>query len=909
MKTKFLFSMACATALLAACQSDELMEQSGIVNNANRPTIDLRLSAEDQNLGNGDAATRMGAEVVGESMKYSWVSTDRLGAAVMDGTTYGTYETDNKVLFNYPFDFTAGAEEGASSFTAKSPVMVGTYFFYHQYKQNTARDVLKLELEDQQAYVSGEGAETAENQMAKYIIGISPAIKLSEGIEMDDNGASSLALPIQFKKINAAIQFNITPKDLPEGTEITKIVVEKSGMVLGGTVDFGGGNNPLGAATVAVDVKSYDESAKGGNDNGVLDTEELEKLSGAIATATEAINLDQLFTSSETTDAITLSMYANSTAQSNGERGIALTNGTALTAYVVVPAAGTAAADDYIVKIYTTEGYVEKEVKDLKIESGKVYASKFKFDLNKSELQDIEEFEIASSVDWSEAVQFVKDHVDNYVGADKIKFNITSTAKDPIYVSELPAYGINLKGNAAYYICLGNEDGSAASFDMSKTSLKLEDTHLNLMVGKGAIVKLNALPAGGQAFNVINNGTLDVAVAAPTASVANFTNNADMTVSVAQSSNDMTIENKGNLSFAGSTTATATEYKVALTNRKNVTIPAKASVIAAATFVNDDNNAATSNATITINGSLSGDAVTDLTEKFVIGSTGILEPKASGAINEGAVISNSGTLKGSSLTNNGTINVKADSKSNNDVITNKGTIVIEDIDNYIANQEDLNKGAVKYNINNGTSGTTSAIVSKKSQLTNLSANYVNNITISGAWTVGSGNGDTTVDATTFQAIGVTLENATLTVGEATVAATNLPMIVKGNSSIVAASGVTPTLDYKTLTVNNNATMSIGKGVTFEVQETANAGVTVLGSLTNNGTLTSTGAWKMTVGANMPNVSKHPAKLTNAKDAVIGTDGTAKVAITNYGTVDFKLGTAYGTITNNKSAVFEGNIQQ
>lgn len=899
--------MACATALLAACQSDELMEQSGIVNNANRPTIDLRLSAEDQNLGNGDAATRMGAEVVGESMKYSWVSTDRLGAAVMDGTTYGTYETDNKVLFNYPFDFTAGAEEGASSFTAKSPVMVGTYFFYHQYKQNTARDVLKLELEDQQAYVSGEGAETAENQMAKYIIGISPAIKLSEGIEMDDNGASSLALPIQFKKINAAIQFNITPKDLPEGTEITKIVVGRTGMVLGGTVDFAT-NDPLGAEAAAVDVKSYDESAKGGNDNGVLDTEELEKLNGAIATATKAINLDQLFASSgkATTDAITLSMYANSTAQSNGERGIALTNGTALTAYVVVPAAETTTTNDYIVKIYTTEGYVEKEVKDLKIESGKVYASKFKFDLNKSELQDIEEFEIASSVDWSEAVQFVKDHVDNYVGADKIKFNITSTAKDPIYVSELPPYGINLKGSAPYFICLGNEDGSAASFDMSKTSLYLKDANLNLMVGKGATVKLNALPAGSQTFNVINNGTLDVAVAAPTTSVTKFTNNADMTVSVAQSSNDMTIENKGNLSFAGSTTATATEYKVALTNRKNVTIPAKASVIAAATFVNDDNNVTTSNATITINGSLSGDAVTGLTENYVIGSTGILEPYTSGTINAGAVISNSGTLKGT-LTNNGTINVKADSKSNNNQITNNGTIVIEDIDNYIANQKDLNKGTVKYNINNGTSGTTSAIVSKKSQLEDLNTYFVNNITISGAWTVGIGTGDTTVGATTFQGIGVTLENATLTVGEA-VTATTLPMIVKGNSSIVAASGVTPTLDYKTLTVDNNATMSIGKGVTFEVQETTNAGVTVLGSLTNNGTLTGASAWKMTVGANITNVSKHPAKLTNAKDAFIGTESSAEVAITNYGTVDFKLGSAYGTIANNKSAVFEGNMK-
>lgn len=907
MKTKFLFSMACATAILAACQSDELMEQSDIVNNANRPTIDLRLSAVDQTLEDGDAATRMGAEIVGGSMKYSWLSTDRLGAAVMDGSVENTYETGSKVLFNYPFDFTAGAEEGASSFTAKSPVMAGTYFFYHQYKQNTAREALKLELESQQVYVGGEGAETAENQMAQYIIGISPAIKLSAGIEMNDNGASSLALPVQFKKINAAIQFNITPKDLPEGTEITKIVVERTGMVLGGTVDFTT-NTPLGAS--GVDVMAYDAPVKQGNQNGVLDAAELAKLSEDIATATEAVDLDNLFAGSNkvNADAITLSLYANSSAQSNGERGVALTNGTALTAYVVVPAVSTGSSDTYTVKIYTTEGYVEKTVSNLEIESGKVYASKFKFDLNKSELQDIEEFEIASSVDWKEAVQFVKDHVDNYVGADKIKFNITSSQQKPIYVSELPAYGINLSGDAAYYICLGNEDGSAANFDMSKTSLKLEDDNLNLMVGKGATVNMNALPAkkgGTETFAVINNGTLDVAIVAPTASVSTFTNNADMSVSVAQST-DMTIENKGNLSFVGSTTATATQYNVALTNRKDVIIPAKASVITAATLVNDDNNSATSTATITINGSLSGAQVTGLTENYVIGSTGTLELNANGTISAGAVIDNSGILKiTTGATNNGTINVKADSKSNNVAITNQGTIVIENVDNYIANQGDLNKASEKYDISNSTGGTTTAIVTKKSQISSAATYNINNITISGAWTVGSGNGDTTVGASTFQGMGVTLNNATLTVA-ATIDATGKNMIVKGNSSIMASAA--QTVKYQTLTVEDNAAMNIGKNVTVEIQETSGTGVTVLGSLTNSGKLTSTAAWQLKVGEDIPNVSKHAATLTNTNDGVIGTDTSAEVTISNYGTVDFKAGSAYGEITNYKSARFEGNMK-
>lgn len=905
--------MACAAMLLAACQSDELIDQSAIVNNANRPTIDLSLTAPDLTLEDGDAATKMGAEIVNGKMRYSWVSTDRLGAAVMDGVSEGTYETSNKVIFNYPFDFTVGAEEGAS-FSAKSPIMSGTYFFYHQYKQNTAREVLKLALEDQQAYVGGEGAETAENQMAQYIIGISPAIKLSKGIAMDDEGASSLALPIQFKKINAAIQFNITPKDLPEGTEITKIVLERNGMVLGGTVDFNT-SSPLGENTAAIDVMSYDQTGKEGNANGVLDADELANVSEAIAEATEDIDLNNLFASigKSTTNAITLSMYANSTAKANGERGIALNNGTTLKAYMVVPAVETQGTDAYTVKIYTTEGYVEKEVENLQIVSGNVYASKFKFDLNKSELQDIEAFDIASSVDWKEAVQFVKDHVDNYVGADKILFNITSNQNDPIYVSELPAYGITMQsGNsAAYYICLGNEDGTAATFDMSKTSLKVKDNNLNLMVGKGATVTLNTLPAknaGSETFAVINNGSLNVAEAVPSTVVSQFINNADMTVSVAQIA-DMKVENKGNLRFVGSTTATATQYNVALTNRKNVTIDNKANVVTTNTLVNDDNVAATTTATITVNGILSGDAVKDLTENYIIGSTGDLQLATSATTT--AVIDNSGklTVATGGATNEGTINVKANSKSSNQTITNKGTIVIEDIDNYIANQGDLNKAGEKYLIDNfSNAGTTTAIVTKKSQISSATSQNINNITISGAWTVGAGSGDTTVEASTFQGVGVTLNGATLTVAT-TIDASGNNMIVKGNSSIAVATA--QTVKYQTLTVAEGAAMTIGKNVTVEIVETSGIGVTVLGSLTNSGTLTAStdNAWKMTVGATTINGARHAATLTNTADGNIGTTSSRLVTITNYGTVNFMNGNAYGSISNQGAASFQGNMKQ
>lgn len=917
MKKKLLLSMACATVLLGACQQDEWMEEGNFATvDPNRAMIDLKLSADEQSLESGDAGTKMGAEVVGNSMVYSWISTDKIGAAVMDGQTADTYNPNNVVSFNYPFAFTAGAAEGESSFTAPTPIMSGIYFFYHQYEQNTAREALTLKMEDQQAYVGGEKAETAENQMAQYIIGISPAIKLSEGIKMSDNGESTLALPVGFKKINAAVRFTLTPKDLPAGTEITKIVVEKTGMVMGGQVDFVGANNVLGAASAAIDVMSYDETAQEGNENGALDAAELAKVKEAIATAADGINLASLFAASGkvTKNAVTLSLYADETAKANGERGITLANNTPIQVYMVLSAVGTAATDDYTVKIYTTEGYIEKTVEGLAIESGKVYASKFAFDLEADELEDVEVFEIANSTDWNEAIEYVTNHMDPYVGQDKIKFNITSTEEEPIYISSLPAYGINLSGDAAYYLCLGNQNGSAANFTLSESALKLADANLNLMIGKGATVTMDALPtkSASETFKVINNGTLTVATdvqpSAGAATVSGITNNGTLTFSAAQATSDVTITNKGELTFKGGTALVPNTYKVALTNWKNVTIDANANVEAATTFFNNG-NAQAHVETVTINGKLSGNAIDALAEKYVIGATGELAPKTSGSIAAGAVVDNSGKLTvATGLTNNGTINLKKGAKSSNVAITNAGTIVIEDYEDYYTNQKDANTPIDKYNIS-GT-GVVTAKVASKAQFnqiaTEASTLFINNATISGAWGVTSaGSGDNEVTAVNFAAIGVTLDNATLSVA-ADVTTTGKDLILQGNSSIALASSAAVKLTYDKVTVAKGANTSIAKDVTLTVGADDNV---ILGTLTNNGTITSSAAWELTVGESMPPAGgRHPAQLINGKDGVIGTNGTAEVTITNYGYIDFKQGVAYGSNTNKESARFEGNMQ-
>ena len=882
--TKFLFSMMCTAAILGACSSDEFVNE-GTTSLTGRKALNVTLTTGNIVDENGDATTRLGAEVVGNSMIYSWTEDDRIGAALLDGGTKGTFASNNEVTVNYPFDFTIGAEE-ASSFTAKSPIMEGAYMFYYQYKPTTTRGPLTLAIESQQEYVASKG--TAANQMAKYYVGVSPIINLSKGISMDGDQAS-LTLPLKFKKLNSTIKLAVTPKDLPAGTQITKIeLIPASGkFTMGavykiptGDVDVSGSGN----ATEAVDNDDLADNIKETRDGMTWAS----VFSGSPVNPVESEN-------------ISVSMYADADKQAAGQRGVALTNGTAFDAYIVVPEVGE--AKEYTVKVYTTEGYLTFDVDETKLESGKVYASAFKFDLKKENLVNYESFDINAAADWDDAVNYVTTHAADYIGKP-IVFNVAATNDDaPIYASTLPTFEFTLAGvSAGSTLVLGKKDGSVSSFDLSKTNIKLDDAYMTFVVGKGATVNFNKAFVGGNACAVINNGTLNVGIAAPAGVVSQFTNNKTMSVNVAQAT-DIVITNSksGSLSFAAGTSSKKNTYNVALTNNNAVSIPANAIVAAATMFSNAKaagNNAPTP--IVTVAGELQGTALA-IENKVIVESTGALTPVSIAADAEVVV---SGKLASNSTTNAGTIIIKSGSISNAQAITNTGTIIIEDSEDFVKN---MDSGSSKYSIT-GAAGIVTAEVATAAQFAavlGIPSSPVNNITLKGgSWKVVTNpSAANDIAVTEYNAVGITLDGASFTIGN-NAGAGDKDLVVKGNSSITGAL----TLKAKDLKVDEGATLTIAKSTTLEVAE--NAKVTILGTVINNGTMKATATgFIIEVGKeDTKNHTKHAALLkNNDASAVIGTQSTAVATITNYGTVSFKVGKAYGSITNKDAAVFEGNF--
>lgn len=121
MKKKVLLASLCIPALFAACTQEEFADMQV---NANREKINIELASPGISFGSG-AETRMGAtETPNNGVAYSWIESDKLGAAVLDGTTQGTINSGNDVLFNYAFN-REGDEINGSKFTAASPVMKG----------------------------------------------------------------------------------------------------------------------------------------------------------------------------------------------------------------------------------------------------------------------------------------------------------------------------------------------------------------------------------------------------------------------------------------------------------------------------------------------------------------------------------------------------------------------------------------------------------------------------------------------------------------------------------------------------------------------------------------------------------------------------------------------------------------
>ena len=880
--TKFLFSMMCTAALFASCTSEEFEQEGGAT--LNRKTLNVTLTAE--NIAGTSAETRLGAEISGGKMYYTWTEDDRLGAALLDGAVEDKYNTGNTVSVNYPFDFTAGAED-AANFSAKTPIMAGTYMFYYQYKPQTSRKALTLAVEPQQEYVATAG--TAANQMAKYYVGVSPVLTLKEGISLE-NDETNLTLPLKFQKLNAAIKLAITPKDLPEGTKINKIELQKAdGIVLGGEYQ----NPGAGVAVVTTAGLTRNSIPVKNNDN----------LAEEIEEAAEKINPTTVTDNTVNSAAIAVSMYADADKQVTGERGVALENGKAFEAYIVVPV--TAAKADYDVAIYTSEGKFTKEVKDIKFEVGKVYASAFAFELQKKDMSTYGSFDVASTADWDEAVNFVNNHASSYLG-EQVKFNIF---KGDIYVGELPSFPVSLVSqDAQAELVLGKENKVAVTVNIEK-QMTVETggagNSLKIKVGKGATVnykqKMVVNGAGNLTFE--NDGTLNVQV-----NEANtITNGGTMEVSAKQTGMNVVNKKGATLTLKGGSEKVI-EYKLtALTNNGTLNIEEGAKLDADLT---DPTIAAQDpKAVVYVNGEWVNAAagVTSFAKtKIVVGSTGVFQLKANPA---NAEIEVSGILQAVTATNDGTITIKTGAKSDAGAITNNGKIVVEDFVNFTATQDMMSK---KFNITNTVGvGVTTVNVTTKAQYDaanggGAAGSVINDITLNGGdWKIAG------VGGIALGTKGLTLKGVTATL-QAAVDINTVNLKVEGTTTITGAYKLT----VLTMKVDEGAQMTVNKGTTIETKADADetqVELTVLGTLINKGIITGGATYGMTINVGVvdnTNHTRHAAVLKNddtAAELGIVTSGK-RAKITNYGTVSFKKGKAYADVDNKDAALFEGNTE-
>lgn len=862
MKKRILFASLCIPALFAACTQDELAE---VQKNVNREKINIELASQGISFGSS-ADTRMGAtETEGNGVKYSWISSDKLGAAVLDGTTQGTINNDDKVIFNYAFNREGNDVEG-SKFTAASPVMKGIYTFYHQYNASVSRDKLAFKIEENQVYDT-----TSENdaafQMAQYVQGISPAVDLTAtGIAQEK--AANLELPVKFANFGVPFKLQIKAANLPaSGARLQRIVISKNGsggIANGGNLDFSGltsGNADRVAVTATSGVDA-------------LADEFADKVKATI----DAVNKATVFTDAGSSESIAVTVKGNKEEEEKGIRGVELKENETITVYVVMPNNNT--VDGYNIKIQTSQGFREIENAQFAFrasggettntDAGVVAPSAVTLDFNTNGTGNIEQpttFKIPAEYSWEEALGYINDHPALYMTIP-VFFDLTGNANIDLKESaSYPAFqnlNLTLKSNG-HKLTVKNDnltmkvsswtfaDEATIVLDENKTMTVagLPTLSANLTFENNGTLTLQGVTDATN-LKVENYKTLNVTVES---SLAELTNAADATTAV-NAGTKLTVGNLGTAIGLGSGNATGTiDVKGTL-------------VITGATCTNAGTINVQSGATLTPNAALTNN----------------------GTINNAGTITATGTPK---ITNgtDGVINLKKGGVSNGasgveyDAATTGGKIVIEDIADFVAIATEG-----KYNFTLGSKVTTE--VKNYAEYKNtLAVTALTDITLNGnTWRIA----ETAVDAneviampntsiSTKGTVTLVFDDATaftnaldLTVESGSVALKSVNNIGADNETEV---GSTAIIKISSLTVKNGASMSVPASITVNTTTVTDEEATVNGTLTVDGKMYFNEAHVGTAENVAAKLILNPHANGDAA-AVFGVKGTFE----NYGTV-------------------------
>ncbi len=837
MKTKNVLFALCLPIAFTACQNEEFVKDYS-QELKNRGEIDVILSASYPKVGNS-VDTRMSAEESGNSLSFLWEqTTDKLGAAMMDEENAGTVN-GAAIYNNYPF--IAQSSGATSTFASPSSITKGIYLFYNSYKDVLDREALSLSLQTQE--YDPTSAKTPAQQMAKYMNMVAPMVNLNEGIKLAD--AAAFNLPLEFVNLYTPVKVPVQFKNAPEGTKLTKITINGgSDFVLGGKL-----NPKVLAGELNANVLTVTD--------GIIDATKMAKAKETIETIVQAGSAAAGIYTTTNEDLV------KGAAELSIKGGMALENDKAQNFWILIPRGKYTTLK---INAETTNGNMTEKIinvpasTDPEAKNPQDFTSETRvlstIELNFNAGGNVEqpyEFTINSTTDWNNYIQYVKDHLESYIGRDII-FNIG--AGKSVYVTSLPTFGFTLAGgDSDSKLILGKEDKTAVTAQLDLSGITM-GSNVNFVVGEGAVVTLSKVQKSGTVASLTNNGTLTVGAidnitALTNNKTLNFKSSAALTVPNVENVGEATIKVQSETTF----TVFTNEAKANITVDKDaiLSLPGSAN---AGTIVNK--------------GTLSN---------------------VTGFTNNGT-IDNYGTLKVADVfTNNGKIIAQKDSESNNTKITNdNGTVEVINPVTYAALT-----GGKEYNV---SSGTTTAIVTNRGDY--LAASGMS-ITLGGSeWSLITDAGSSAATSRELAASEIVADlnlQADLNV-KATTEVNTITFTVTGASTIKAAENQTLTIKKLEVAKGVTATIAAGAKVIVPNQSMSEVAVDVKGTLINNGTL-STPELVAAVAA-VSGVKAFAIEIANGatltNKGTIGGEQNTQAKITVNGNLDNGNGTIYGANT-------------
>lgn len=797
MRTKQYLAALCLPLAFAACSDEEFVTDTPSL--GNRGTVNVTINAEKP--GFDGINTRMTID----GNKFMWEKDkDMIGAALVDGAALGSI--GNEVFTNYAF--TAQSNGAVSAFNSKAAIGKGHYLFYYSYADHLGREEMDLSVPAQEYNVETATAENGKNalqQAVGYMKMISPIVNLSEGVGYAD--AQNYDLNLSFVNLYTVVKVNISAKNIKDGTspKIQKVTLNASGsgFVKTATADM-----------TAISASKSNVVAPNAETKQINDAEMAE----AIAAIEELVG--------EADNSSVATIYENETkapAELNikGELALSATETTEL--YILAPKGKYNGG--LTLEITTSEGTYTKEIskpKNADLVLGNAIqpiAAELDFNAN---VTLPKKFSIATVTDWNNAIDFINNHSQSYIGVTDIEFALTAD----VTVASLPKFGVKVTGE--HTLTLSGNNTIKDKFVTSDAA--------TLAVAAGATLTLDVESCNFK--NILNNGTLNV-----------------------NASQDKKIINYGTMIVGKDATLSAglDNGKVGIEGAINV---AEGKVLTITTAAM--NNAA---GTITVDGTLTNDIASNNTAKIIIGKKGTLNGNAA-ITNTNGTIENSGTLAVAVTNSNGTVIAKVGGKGDNSSTITNGMVIVEDVTTFSALG-----GSDEYSFS-GASVATEVANNTEYATANGATAITNIILTTQSWTISA----EPTNATTLTLKGVELVLETGLTGKSIV------VDGTGTSSITAESAMA--IATANLTVNEGATLNVGNYITFNAAASANTQeATILGTLNvEAGAKLYFGT--ATVGSNVVSGAMLTVKGNTAAAVagVFGVDVSTRSNFKNWGTI-------------------------